>query len=362
MIAWFVASVFAGDVVDATCPADAGWLDGHQHLRALSLDLRGVVPSPEDEARLVDGEVPEDLVDEWLDSPEFAQRVVRHHRSLLWNNVSNLTLLTNNAYLSSVNGIYWRRNLADEYRGKSEQHCGDFPATLDVNGRPVGIPTGDGGVEEGWVEVHPYWDPDPDGVVKICGFDAQTAETSPLGTDCSSLQGLSDPYCGCGPELRTCAISSYHREVAYGFGEDVDRRVASMIEQDRSYLDLLTGTRGFVNGPMVHFYKYQSEMPGGARFVELPVDADVLPDLAFTDSDTWVEVDLGPQHAGVLTSPAWLLRFQTNRARANRFYNSFLCQPFQPPDGGIPEAADGSLTLDLTTRDGCKYCHALLEP
>ena len=57
-------------------------------------------------------------------------------------------------------------------------------------------------------------------------------------------------------------------------------------------------------------------------------------------------VEAGPAHAGVLTSPAYLLRFQTHRARANRFHVSFLCQPFVAPDGGLP-ATPGAVTLEM---------------
>jgi hypothetical protein len=144
-------------------------------------------------------------------------------------------------------------------------------------------------------------------------------------------------------------------------GEDVDRRIAEIVREDRPYLDLFSGEAMYVNGPLVHFWKYQAELPSQVRLLPRPVPVERLPDLAFSDRDTWVRVEAGPSHAGVLTSPAYLLRFQTNRARANRFYNSFLCQPFVAPDGGLP-AATGPITLNLQERDGCKYCHGLLEP
>jgi hypothetical protein len=81
------------------------------------------------------------------------------------------------------------------------------------------------------------------------------------------------------------------------------------------------------------------------------------------DKDTWVQVTLGAKHSGILTSPAFLWRFQTNRARANKYFSTFLCQPFSPPPGGLPQSTDEeALQNDLQVRNGCKYCHALLEP
>lgn len=359
---WVAASMWAAGAWagDPTCPADGGWLDGHAHLRAISLDLRGVVPGPEDYERLVGGEVPEALVDEWLASPEFEQRAVRHHRALLWNNLTNLTLLTTNSYLGNVGGIYWRSNLGDDYRGVSQQHCGDFEATLDADGRPIPQVLGDGSRQEGWRWVAPYWA--PDAPIKVCAYDAQEVAATSRGVGCDTLAGQADPECGCGPDLRWCAISSAHQPVHQAMAADVDRRVAVNVREDRPYLELLTGNTGFVNGPLVYFLRHQTQLPGGARLTEAPIDPDALPDLEFTDADTWLEIDLGEHHSGILTSPAWLLRFMSNRARANRYYNSFLCQPFQPPAGGIPEATSSTPTLDLTARDGCKYCHAQLEP
>jgi hypothetical protein len=76
-----------------------------------------------------------------------------------------------------------------------------------------------------------------------------------------------------------------------------------------------------------------------------------------------VEIPVGSQHAGILTSPAFLLRFQTNRARASKYYADFLCSPFQPPPGGLPPSTDEeALEVDLQKRAGCKLCHSLLEP
>ena len=41
---------------------------------------------------------------------------------------------------------------------------------------------------------------------------------------------------------------------------------------------------------------------------------------------------------------------ESNRGRANRFYNAFLCQPFQPPDGGIPNVGTHSTDGQLGVR------------
>ncbi|MEQ1500856.1 MAG: DUF1585 domain-containing protein [Myxococcota bacterium] len=347
---------------DPTCPQDGATVDAHRLLRALSLDLRGVVPDVADHELLdAAGEVPASLIDQWLDSPEFADQVVRRHRQLFWNNVSNITLFDVSPSLSSSGGIYYKRNSTDNYRGVFDETCGDFAATFDAVGRPITRPDPVlGGVQEGYVELAPYWS--PGSTVKVCAFDAQSAAFSPAGTDCSSSEASNDPGCGCGPDLRWCALSSEAADITAAMGEDIDRRVSRIVTEDRSYLELLTGDTGYVNGPLAYFLKYQTGVSTTIRFTESPVDPDTIPDLAFDDADTWVEIPLGEDHAGVLTSPGYLLRFMTNRSRANRFYSDFLCQPFQPPEGGLPASTGALPTLDLTRREGCSYCHALLEP
>ncbi len=109
--------------------------------------------------------------------------------------------------------------------------------------------------------------------------------------------------------------------------------------------------------------KQEARVASPLRLWPPSVDVDTLPDLPFTAVDTWVKVELPKAHAGILSAPAFLLRFQTNRARGNRFYSAFLCQPFQAPDTGIPvDVAAALAEPDLQLRAGCKYCHGLLEP
>lgn len=357
-ILWFMAIALADD---GTC--DTSRLDTPtSYLRALSLDLRGTIPSVDEYQLVIDGEDPEVLSEAWLTSPEFADRVVRLHHDLLWNNVTGQSLFSATASVTSQNsaGAYYSNLRRNVYRGGSGD-CGSLEAqwngngelitnnAVDTNGRTVR--------QEGWVWVTPYWSATP---IKVCAFEAQTAEVSTWGTRCDTSDGFSDPECGCGPDLRWCVSSG--NTVTTAMGTEVDKRISTMILEDRPYLEMFTGKTMFVNGPLSYYLRYQTGIPGNVTFAQGMVDKDRLPNLAFTDTDTWVEVELGPEHAGVLTSPAYLVRFMTERARANRFYTSFLCQPFQPPSGGIEIDPNARQTLNLTERDGCKYCHALLEP
>jgi hypothetical protein len=348
-----------------TCPDPRDLIEAHTLLRALSLDLRGVVPSPEEYARIdEDGSIPEALIDEWMVSDEFADQVVRHHESLLWPNVSDVRLMSNRSRLIRSNEIWYRYLVAPLYRG-GPVYCGDFEAQFGPDGELITTTDANGYVQEGWVWMDPYWD--PGNLIKVCAFEAQPDLVSPWGTPCDGYDGRYDPHCGCGPNLAWCDTSASPptgdwSPVQDSMAGDLNRRVFRVIDEDLPYTELLTGRTAFVNGPLVHFYKYQTQIPAHVRYNEMPVDPALLPDLQYDDEDTWVPIQLGEEQSGVLTSPLFLTKYQTNRARSNRFYNAFLCQPFQPPEDGLPGLAEGDATLDLSQRAGCKYCHTILEP
>lgn len=334
-------------------------MEGTELLRAMSLDLRGVVPSMEEYQAVQDGGAVDGVIDQWLDSPGFTERVVKQHRSLLWNNVSNVRLTPNQSRLITRNGVWFRNAASTPLRGVFNLGCTTRDAEFDEFGWPIREEVTPGVYDEGSLVISPYWD--PENPVRVCAFDAMEQQYAPDGTDCGDVNGIADDQCGCGPDLQWCIPVAVEREILDGMGEDVDHRIRAMVDNDQPYTELLTGNTGYLNGPVTHFLTHQTERRSGFRFSPNSIDAERLPDLAYTD-DGMVPVALGDHHSGVLTSPAWLLRFQTQRSRANQFHNSFLCQPFVPPSNGLPEVSEEEQSLDLTARDGCQYCHALLEP
>ena len=178
MIWWLAAAALAQDYPE--CPQVVDELSGPELLRSLSLDLRGVVPSAEEYAELEGDQVPEEVLRAYLESPEFAQQVVRHHRDLLWPNVSDIRLISNRQRLKLKEDRWYRYLVAPHYRGAAID-CGDFEAEWDQDGELITIPgPEDGSVQEGWVWVEPYWD--PENPIKVCAFGAQETDLSPLGT------------------------------------------------------------------------------------------------------------------------------------------------------------------------------------
>ncbi|MBR56435.1 MAG: hypothetical protein CMH54_00085 [Myxococcales bacterium] len=357
-------------------------MDKYRFLRSLTLDVTGTIPAVDDYLALdSEDDVPESWLDTMLDTDAFADRVVRWHRDLLWNNISPVRTLLSNVYaLRNANRVLYRSGAqATRYRGANTQcRTGmDDQAVMDGNGSYITEPFTVGNQvaqREGWVCITPYYEVSsntntasgnrcPVGQVAVCAFDAQDRAVSSSGTDCTANGGQNDPECGCGPNLRQCGTGTTRDIILDAFGKDVDLRVRNMVLQNRSYAELFTGNIAYVNGPIVHYWRYWAQVSTGLRNTPLPVSMDLLPDLAFTDVDVWVPMELNSAHAGVLTSPAFLLRFQTDRGRASQFYTKFLCQPFEPPSGALPVADEEAQTEpDLQLRAGCKYCHAVLEP
>ena len=104
------------------------------------------------------------------------------------------------------------------------------------------------------------------------------------------------------------------------------------------------------------------------------------PDVGSSPSwdSVWRHAERGAPHSGVLTMPAFLLRFQTNRSRANRAYFAFRNRTFEPPsEPDVSGCVDPKTSpcqnlapgeklplecVDLTKRCYCRSCHQLLEP
>lgn len=351
-------------------------LDDDAYLRALSLDVRGVVPSPGE----YEGEAEAQLA-AWLESDAFAERVVRRHRELLWPNIDNVTRIYH--FRRAMRSLriggepIWLESSASTrllLRGHRQATCLNEPATFEggeVVTRTITMSDGEEAQVEGYVTVRPYWDLSTE--IKVCALDAREARTSRGGTDCSTTAGATDPGCGCGPNLRWCHTSAVTREVLASFAEELEKRIADHLRADEPYHALFTSRRASVNGPLAHYWRHHRLTYSSVQLVPAALDVESLPPtplettdeaaLAWDEDEEWADIELPEEHAGLLTHPVFLLRFQTNRARASRFYDAFLCEPFQPPPGGIPVQDElASLQPDVQERPGCAYCHAILEP
>ena len=357
---------------DPTCAPIEAQQNRYQYLRSLSLALKGAPPTLE-ELELLHSlpDVPENMIDEMLNSEEFARSVSRLHRKLLWNRIDN------RSYQSAwgLNGSpAWGWHLSVVYRGKNIG-CKNEPAEFNEDGSIVAEwNETHQAYQEGYVEVEPYWAPGTQ--VKVCAYNAQDNLVSPSGTPCGTKASTGDPGCGCGPNLQWCSMpesidfygtqTKIGRTIHLSISMAVEKTIEKVIMEDRPYTDIFLNNTTWMNGPIIHFWKYIAHraphLDRGETLLPLALNTATLPDVPFWDTENWQPVQLPAYHAGIFTSPVYLIRFTENRRRARQFFEAFLCSPFLPPPGGLDVTPESALEPNLQERDGCKYCHKGLDP
>ncbi|MBT6434979.1 MAG: DUF1585 domain-containing protein [Deltaproteobacteria bacterium] len=347
-----------------------------QHLRRLSIDLKGTLPNLNQLEEVINATmVPDSLVDDLLNSDAFIQEMRNYHLQLLWTNILSQRFTPGVWILRKGNAAdgtdaYWLRanGRSSRYRG-GQIPCKDEPAEFDTEGNILTTPyPGDPTMQqEGYVEVEPWWAPGT--TVKVCAFDAQTnlEGANPSNNNPDRVANCSSQVvetCGCGENLQWCHANNPATDkiLAISMAEQMLRYIDNIIRNDRPYTDILLGTDAEINGPISHWLQHQTQNGGNIFITSSEQNHDVLT-IPANEIYNWQTINRYERHAGVLTMPGFLLKYQTDRSRANRFHNAFLCQSFQAPEGGIPTAEDScNDEPDLQERCGCKYCHAMLEP
>ncbi|MEQ8272467.1 MAG: hypothetical protein RMA76_03150 [Deltaproteobacteria bacterium] len=399
LVTAFSASAYAQDTCDVAEP-----MDDTRFFRRISIDLRGTGPSFEEINVVKDrGGIDEELIDAILENESFVAAMRPYHASLLWPNIDATPIVPDThvlfpleitpgnppVYLSPVRSVFMRA----VGNGAIFVPCLDEPAQFDGNGNIVATPLEVGGetvaMQEGWVEVEPYWAPGT--TVRVCGFDAQpnvsatvcpgpverypfveptcnqfrqfaNAVQAPFdGTtvDCNGRQAIFAPNCGCGPNLNYCQTQETGAIIRASLLEQELRVVDEVIREGRPYHEALTQKSVDFNGPIAHYLEHQATL---SFDLEAAGDPDAPPPPIPYSDFQWIRVARTGRHAGVLTTPGYLLRFTTWRGRAHRFYNAFECSSFIP-NGPLPSPQDPcSDHEDLTQRCGCDACHEALEP
>jgi hypothetical protein len=360
-------------------------VDKYQLLRRLSIDLRGKAPSYDEYVALdAASSVPQSTIQSWLASDDFRIAMRRYHEELFWPNVTNVQISNTNATLGLLTGpdawAIQSTGKRRQFRGVSDANtthgvqCGDFEQT-QFNAGGTFVPATAGirttvvnGVtvkQEGWRMVTPYWSTTP---IKVCAFDAmETLSVTVNGRviECNTVDGDARPECGCGPNLRFCygPTASVRTPILQAMREQLNQMVDRVTTGGQPYTELITARNAPTNGMLVFWKKNLAPHLSYSRIVALPDPNEPLTSANWTDT-TWRVEDRGSNlHAGVLTSPAFLLRFQTNRGRANRERIDFECESFTPPSQlETPAQGCSDSSGDLTKRCTCRYCHRQLEP
>ena len=145
--------------------------------------------------------------------------------------------------------------------------------------------------------------------------------------------GHRNPECGCGPNLKWCGSNGVQSAIRRSFTRSLEQHIVRIIDNELSYIELFTNSVDFVNGPILHFYRYFAPN-SSARFTPLSLAVNRLPEIDYTDDQLRLIND--NDHAGVLTHPAYLLRFQTDRAGQLAFMKPFSAHPLCHPQVAFP--------------------------
>jgi hypothetical protein len=208
----------------------------------------------------------------------------------------------------------------------------------------------------------PYFAADQAAQVSVCAIEAQERDSNPWTMEsCEAARFAGDRSCGCGDRMRRCEVASTHTARVDAINLEPERIADSVVRRDEPYFSVLTTRRSYVNGTLSELYRQRQGV--GIFTISPPANLDVLPAIPYTQADTWQEYTRDPQHSGVLTTPSFLYRFPTQRARVSHFYEAFLCKTFVPSSDPLPPPEDNcNRENNLARRCGCNYCHATIEP
>ncbi|MCA2977116.1 MAG: DUF1585 domain-containing protein [Myxococcaceae bacterium] len=211
----------------------------------------------------------------------------------------------------------------------------------------------------------PYWQPANWPRQPMCAIEAQARDTNPWTMEsCTTARFSSDRTCGCGGRSNRCepANTALHAARVAAFNDEPVLIADSVLRRNERYFTLLTTRRSFVNGPLSQLYR-QNQSPQSWQ-VTPPTARDAIPDVPLEERSRWVEYTRDAHASGVLTTPAWLYRFPTQRARVSHFFEAFLCKHFSPEPGAVAPAPEDDCNREnnLARRCGCSYCHAAIEP
>ena len=162
----------------------------------------------------------------------------------------------------------------------------------------------------------------------------------------------------------------YLRRVAAAITIEPGRMMAKNVREERNYAEILTTSKGVVNGAYLHFLRnfgnviHTSFLKNGDKHVEKTNVLNSYPELDSMQLDIndntfhWIERGSN-KHAGILTTIAFHRVTNGRRAKANLLRSALLCREFIDPSGAVSDPTD---RRRLEERAYCGGCHKYLEP
>lgn len=319
----------------------AGWAaDASQarQLRFLSQTLRDQPPSVEEAQALARQEKTfVDLRDQWLNGAPHLQRVARYFSDML--GAANDFFVTDDAYFLEQNadGIYFSRAKGDCVRADA-------------------------------VDAHAWWLTTSNATIKMCpNIISNSLSITENGNyyGCSWTDGFLRQGCGCGPFQILCYPKALQQSLSSDLAHEFKDRAVYSYRSDLSWQDLLSGSMFYANRPMYQFYllqqfvvPFQAAAPTNeiARLFSIPMGQKI-----------WTSMPAsGGERAGIVTSPAFLRRFNNFRSRVRAITNALFCRDVDSSlnTSGIQTLVNpdhSALDFSLAERTPCQSCHLAMD-
>ena len=312
--------------------------------RRASYLLRGRMPSPEEHAQVGRSKVEYDAaVRKILISDEFYEGALRYHERLLGVGLPEM-------YLEELQSGD-RNDLSNPFaRIQCRKEDGRFKCGfLSRKNNEKSQSECDPGQER---PIRVFWHHDVNAwvcpqVVRTCAADLSRCfiEHGDENEARNAELGASAIF-----DSRFNIIKSLSRQPA-GIG-------AAVAVENFPYTHIFEPGLTAVDGAIAHLYRQGNHF--ALEKLHLPsILTDKVSKMPLSDSKfrlVYSESDYSS--AGILSTFGWLRRYEKNRTRANQVYERLMCRrltaelpTFFPQDPG-----------DLRTREGCKGCHATLDP
>jgi len=303
-------------------------------LRYLSQIIRDHPPSPPEAKAVYSGEkTVEQLRDEWLSTPEHKARVARFFADML--GAPNFFFVNEDAYFLEQNpdGIWY---------SKVKGACSSASA----------------------VSQTAWWTAGGTETIAICPNIVSTQMSVTVNSSyfgCNWLDGFLKPGCGCGPDQILCTPKIMRSDLAQDLAREFQDRAVYVYEAQLTWNDLFSSPAVYGNRAMAQFYLLNQYVypwqlaPPAAELLKLKQ----IP----LQEKTWFEAaQIGAQRAGVVTSPAFMRRYNNGRSRVRALTDALLCHDV---DGslnrrGISQLVNpdvNPLGVSIVSRPECATCH-----
>lgn len=132
----------------------------------------------------------------------------------------------------------------------------------------------------------------------------------------------------------------------------------AVVVENYPYTKILSSGLTAVDGAIAHLYRQQHHFDLSKLQLTREL-LDIVDSIALTDTRFRL-INLGPaqEQAGILSTFAFLRRYEKNRTRGNEVYKRLLCRSFiAEPPAVFPQDPG-----NLREAPGCKGCHSTLDP